>query len=49
MPGMNSPFDPVAAQLGKEINLKVIVCHGNDLKNLDNILEGKRFVGTVIE
>ena len=48
-PGMNTPFDPIAAQLAKKIGLKVIVCDGRDLKNVDNILEGKMFVGTTIE
>ncbi len=48
-PGMNAPFDTVASQLAKKIGLKVIVCDGRNLKNLDNVLEGKKFVGTVIE
>ena len=47
-PGLNTPFDPIAARKAKEIGLKVINCNGN-LKNLDNILEGKKFIGTVIE
>ncbi len=49
IPGMHAPFDPVAARLAKESALRVIICHGHDFKNLDNILEGKEFVGTVIE
>jgi len=48
-PGLNRPFDPIAAQKAKEIGLKVINCYGKDLKNLDNILEGRKFVGTVIK
>jgi uridylate kinase len=48
-PGLNTPFDPIAAQLAKKINLKVIVCNGKNLKNLDNIIEGKPFEGTVIK
>jgi len=48
-PGLNAPFDPVAAQLAKKIDLKVIVCDGRNLNNLDNILEGKKFIGTTIE
>lgn len=47
-PGLNRPFDPIAAQKAKEIGLKVINCYGKDLKNLDNILKGKKFAGTVI-
>lgn len=49
MPGLRVPFDPVASKLAKKIGLKVIICHGHNFKNLDNILQGKEFVGTVIE
>jgi uridylate kinase len=48
-PGMNVPFDPIASQLAQKIGIKVIVCDGRDLKNLDNIIEGKEFVGTTIK
>ena len=48
-PGMNTPFDPVASKMGKRIGLKVIVGNGHDLDNLEKILDGKEFVGTVIE
>jgi uridylate kinase len=48
-PGLNTPFDPVASQRAKELGIKVIICNGQDLENLDNILEGKKFTGTVIE
>lgn len=47
--GLNSPFDPVAAKLAQKIGIKVIVCDGRNLKNLDNIIEGSKFEGTVIE
>jgi len=48
-PGLNAPFDPIAAQKAQEIGLKVIVCNGKNIDNLDNVLEGKKFMGTVIE
>lgn len=48
-PGLRVPFDPVASKMAKKIGLKVIICHGHDFKNLDKILQGKPFVGTVIE
>lgn len=48
VPGLNRPFDPIASQLAKSIDLKVIICNGRNLKNLDNILEEKEFVGTII-
>lgn len=46
-PGINAPFDPVAAQLAKKLGLTVIVTNG-DFENLGNILEGDGFKGTVI-
>lgn len=48
-PGLNMPFDPIAARQAKKIGLEVIICNGRDLKNLDNIIEGKKFVGTTIK
>ncbi len=49
IPGMNAPFDPVAAQKAEEGGIKVAVLSGHDFANLDNYLKGKEFVGTVIE
>ena len=46
-PGLNMPFDPIAAKEAAENNLKVIII-GSDLDNLRNILEGKEFKGTTI-
>ncbi len=48
IPGMNAPFDPIAAQLGKKQELTVIVANGNDVPNLQHILDGDAFKGTVI-
>lgn len=48
-PGLNSPFDPIACELAKKIKLKVIVANGHNFKNLENILNGKEFIGTVVE
>lgn len=48
IPGMNLPFDPIASKLASEINLKVIILDGKNLLNLENCLEGKKFVGTTI-
>jgi uridylate kinase len=47
-PGINAPFDPVASQLAKRLNLTVIVCNGKNFKNTGNILDGESFKGTVI-
>ncbi len=47
-PGMNLPFDPIATKLAKDLGLTVIITNGKDFKNLDRILEGESFKGTVI-
>lgn len=48
-PGINVPFDPVAAKLAKKQKIRVIILNGGNLKNLDNCLEGRKFIGTVIK
>ncbi len=48
-PGLNSPFDPVASKEAERIKLRVIIADGRNLKNLDHILGGQKFEGTVIE
>ncbi len=47
-PGLKVPVDPVGARLAKKENIKVIVAKAGDLKNLKNILECKKFKGTLI-
>ncbi len=49
IPGLNAPFDPVAAKKAQELGVKVAVLSGHDFKNVENYLEDKDFVGTVIE
>lgn len=46
-PGSNLPFDPVATRLAKDLDISVYVI-GKNLANLDNILNGSDFEGTVI-
>ena len=48
-PGMPSPVDPIAARLSQKLRLKAVIIKANKLKNLENLLEGKEFKGTVIE
>ncbi|MBI2611462.1 UMP kinase [Candidatus Gottesmanbacteria bacterium] len=48
MPGSNSPFDPVASRLAREMGLTVYVLDGKDVDNLENALENRPFIGTVI-
>lgn len=47
-PGINAPFDPVAAKMAEELGLEVAVMNGKDLVNLKNYLDDKEFKGTVI-
>ncbi|GIW64250.1 MAG: hypothetical protein KatS3mg092_0183 [Patescibacteria group bacterium] len=47
-PGLNAPFDPVATPLAKKLGLTVIVASGHNFSNLEKIIEGKSFKGTVI-
>ena len=47
-PGMNVPFDPVASRLAHHSGIKVALLNGKNMKNLDALLRGKRFIGTVI-
>jgi len=49
IPGMHAPFDPVAAKKAQEVHVRVVVMSGEDLENVTNYLDGKPFVGTVIE
>ncbi len=47
-PGVNAPFDPVAAQMAEKIGLTVVVMNGKNLNNLKAYLSGEQFIGTVI-
>ncbi len=47
-PGMNAPFDPIAAKLAEEEGMEVSILNGRNLKNLQSALKGSAFVGTVI-
>jgi uridylate kinase len=48
VPGSNQPFDPVASKAAHESGITVKYIHGNNLANLENLLDGKEFVGTTI-
>jgi uridylate kinase len=47
-PGANFPFDPLATKFAKKLALTVYAV-GNELSNLDNILNGNDFEGTIIQ
>lgn len=48
-PGLHAPFDPIAAKKSQELGVKVAIMSGSDLQNVKNYLEGKEFLGTVVE
>ncbi len=47
-PGLNSPFDPVAAREAQKRDIEVASLNGEKLDELKNYLDGKEFVGTRI-
>jgi uridylate kinase len=48
-PGMNTPFDPIASKMAEEEGMEVAIMNGGDLKNVENYIAGKKFIGTVIK
>jgi len=47
-PGINAPFDPVATEKAASLGLTVFFASGSDLPNLERLLRGQKFFGTVI-
>lgn len=47
-PGMNTPFDPIAAKLASEEGQTVLVMDGANLDNLKQVMTDGNFTGTVI-
>ncbi len=47
-PGSNTPFDPIATKLARSLGLTVAILKGNDFDNINNVIEGKPFIGTVV-
>jgi uridylate kinase len=48
-PGLNMPFDPRASKLAAKLKLKVIMLNGKNLERLEDFLNNKPFIGTVIK
>ena len=48
-PGLNAPFDPIAAKVAEELGIEVAIMNGNNLDNLKNYLNGSDFIGTKIK
>lgn len=47
-PGLNSPFDPIAAKEAQRLNIEVAQINGTKLISLKNYLDGEPFTGTKI-
>ncbi len=48
-PGLSSPVDPVGAKYARRWKIKAHIIKGTDLKNLEKLINGKKFVGTTIQ
>lgn len=48
VPGMNLPFDPIAARLAQELEVTVKILNGKNLENLEKALDNQEFHGTTI-
>jgi uridylate kinase len=48
-PGINTPFDPVAAREAESSGIEVVIMNGKNIESLKAYLDGKPFVGTVIK
>ncbi len=47
-PGLSMPFDPRASKLAASLKLKVIMINGKNLERLEDFLNNKQFIGTII-
>ena len=47
-PGASAVIDPMAVQAAMDASLDLAVLDGRDLSRLDDALEGKEFIGTII-
>lgn len=47
-PGLNAPFDPIASKIAQKSKIRVVIMKGTQIKNLENFLKRKKFVGTTI-
>ena len=46
--GINVPFDPIATKFAKKLKLTVVIANGNDMQNIQKIINKESFRGTVI-
>lgn len=48
-PGLSMPFDPRASKMATRLKLKVIMINGKNLERLEDFLNNKPFIGTIIQ
>lgn len=48
IPGLSAPVDPIGAKAADKWGIRAIIVKGTNLKNLENLLNGKKFIGTII-
>ena len=48
-PGLSMPFDPKASKLAAKLGLKIIMINGKNLERLEDFLNNKPFIGTIIK
>ena len=48
LPGLSMPFDPRASKLAASLKLKVIMINGKNMERLEEFLNDKPFIGTII-
>ncbi len=48
-PGLNAPFDPIASKESEKLKLEVAIMNGKNLDNLENYLNDKEFIGTIVK
>jgi len=46
--GINAPFDPIATKMARKLKLTVVIANGNDMQNIQKIINKESFKGTVI-
>lgn len=47
-PGLNAPFDPIAAQEAEALGMEVFILNGKNISNLEKCLNGEEYEGTQI-
>lgn len=48
-PGLSVPFDPRASKMAEILKIKVVIVNGKHMERLENFLNGKTFIGTIIQ